>query len=157
MGNPWCLQEGSATLMLSSWYRGDRFVGDSGEHIMEVDVENSHHDWCEHDVSKHLEYRVWWCVRRSYFWSPGATRMTMLIMLPWKEFRFNNRHDTKEIAWCWAVGEWAVRRWNHRGGPFQSVPKKTAFFRNLLDQFCKGEIQKELNFFQLHNYRHKWS
>lgn len=21
------------------------------------------HDWCENDVSKHLEYPVWWCVR----------------------------------------------------------------------------------------------
>ena len=43
-----------------------------------------HLDWCENDVSTHLEYRVWWCVSHHVedLWSPGATRMTMLIMLP---------------------------------------------------------------------------
>lgn len=34
-----------------------------------------HHDWCEHDVSKHLEYRVWWCVRISC-WRSLITRST---------------------------------------------------------------------------------
>lgn len=130
MGNPWCLQDFQATLMLSSWYRGDRFVGDSGEH-MEVEVKSGtmidvkmmfQHIWntgCgdawvimlkTFDHQEQLGWPCWSCsLRRSL---DSTADMTV-----------------RGIAWCWAVGEWAVRRWNHRGGPFQLVPKKRHFVR----------------------------
>lgn len=58
-------------------------------------------------------------------WSPGAPTVGWLCWSCSLRRSLDSTADmtVRGIAWCWAVREWSWRRWNHRGGPFQSVPK----------------------------------